>query len=111
MTTTGIVFRVHEALYHLPANVAMKVVAVPEVARLPGASPELLGVALVDGEMVPVIAIGDARSAMLVCSYLGERVGLVGMEVVSAGRVDRGEAKEFDVAGAVAKVREGRWAV
>jgi hypothetical protein len=68
-------------------------------------------VALVDGDIVPVITIGHARSAMIVCSYLGERLGLVGMEVVAAGPLETEETKPFDVASAVAKVGEGRWAV
>lgn len=109
--TGGVVFRTGESLCFLPATIAIKVTPVPDVARVPGSPRELLGVALVDGDMVPVIAVGTARTAMIVCSYLGERVGLVGMDVVAAGRVDTTEAKLFDVATEVAKLRVAPWAV
>lgn len=80
----GVVFRASGELYFLPASVAVKVVPVPEIARVPGAPAELEGVALVDGQIVPVVAASGAREridqagkapevrgAMLVCSYLG----------------------------------------
>jgi chemotaxis signal transduction protein len=106
----GVVFRTsQDALCFLPATIAIKVLAIPDLARVPGAPPDLLGVALVDGDMVPVVAIGHARSAMIVCSYLGERLGLVGMEIVTAGRIEAGEGKLFDVASVIAKLRDARW--
>jgi chemotaxis signal transduction protein len=70
--------------------------------------------------------------AMLVCVVLGEPVGLVGIEILETGRFEvvsvaapraPGEqaavtvrygtetARSFDVTGAIASVREGRWAV
>jgi hypothetical protein len=64
---------------------------------------------------------------MLVCSYLGDRVGLVGLEIVATGKfepaegtldLDPGgvlhegvEVPAFDVAAVVGRLREGRWAV
>lgn len=130
----GVLFRVGEALFFLPATVASKILPMPGVARVPGAPEELVGVALVEGEMVPVVAVGelDGRGAprttgttgerrradnrpMLVCNYHGERVGLVGLEVIATGRLeDRDDGKEaalFDVGAVVARLREGRWAV
>lgn len=145
----GVIFRVSSSgeLFFLPATIAMKVLPVPEMAHMPGGPIELRGVALVDGDMIAVLDAGDpiprsgrsepasepAGGAMLVCSFLGEKVGLVGIEVVATGRFDRagdvahpsgsssqdnvvkfdgGEvAKTFDVADIIARVREGRWAV
>jgi chemotaxis signal transduction protein len=121
----GIVFRAADHLHFLPASVAVKVMPVPAIARVPGAPRPLVGVALVDGETVPVIEIGPARGALLVISFLGERVGLVGAEVLATGRFEtttasvHGEhvvhegvvARLFDVAAVVAEVRAGRWAV
>lgn len=121
----GIVFRTGEDLWFLPASVASEVLPVPELARVPGAPPELLGVAVHGGEAIPVVAIGPSRSCLLVCSYLGERVGLVGLEVEATGRFPpppveslHGETVEwqgrrarlFDVSMVVANVCGDRWA-
>jgi chemotaxis signal transduction protein len=134
----GVVFRVADARYFLPATTASKVLPMPGVARVPGAPAALVGVALVEGEMVPVVDIGNvdtppSRRAvtaarprienrpMLVCTCLGERVGLVGLEVVATGlfetTADESVLHEglpaplFDVAAVVGRLRESRWAV
>lgn len=125
----GVVFRAGGALLFVPATVALRVAPRPEVARIPGAPAELCGVALVDGDMIPVVEVnavgareGGRGGAMLVCAVLGERVGLVGIEVVATGHFEAGEwpgdvrlgaetAEGFDVAALIARVREGRWAV
>ena len=136
--TGGVVFRVGEARYFLPAAVACKVLPMPDVARVPGAPTDLVGVALVDGETVPVVAIGelDRRGSrrppatsrpradnrpMLVCIVMGERVGLVGLEILATGFFATAEPAGvmhgdvavplFDVGAVVARLREGRWAV
>ena len=134
----GVVFRVAEHLYFLPATIAAKVLPMPGIARVPGAPPELVGVALVEGEMVPVVAIGDldARGSrrpppadrsradnrpILVCTYLGERVGLVGLVIVATGRFATSDGSSvehagvraalFDVGAVFSRLREHRWAV
>ncbi len=134
----GVVFRVAEELWFLPASIAVKVIPSPPSARIPGAPPELRGVALVDGDMIPVVDLGSGevpstnvgvrtctpteQAAMLVCTVLGERVGLVGADIVATGRFEPGgasgeinangeTARIFDVAAVIARVREGRWAV
>jgi hypothetical protein len=123
--SSGIVFRAGDELHYLPASVALKLLPPPEVARVPGAPPELLGVASVEGAMVPVVAIGEARGCLLVCTYLGERVGLIGLEVLATGRLspavgdalheqvvhDGERAFLFDLAAVVARFRQGSWAV
>jgi hypothetical protein len=110
----------------------------PGVARVPGAPADLVGVALVAGEMIPVVAVGelDGRGShrpsptsrpradnrpMLVCVVLGERVGLVGLEILATGFFPPAEPEGvihddarvplFDVGAVVARLREGRWAV
>ncbi|MDF2692971.1 MAG: hypothetical protein K0S65_1354 [Labilithrix sp.] len=135
----GVVFRVAGEPFFLPASIAIKVIPVPKIARVPGGPPELCGVALVDGNMIAVVDVLDEpvdrserggqrperAGAMLVCAVLGESVGLVGIEVVATGRFESGEragevrfsselnetARTFDVAAVIAGVREGRWAV
>lgn len=138
MTTHGgVMFRIGGELHFLPSSIALKVLPTPQMARVPGGPPELRGVALVDGDMIPIVEVertleedeapvsGPLRrppGAMLVCSILGERVGVVGIEVVASGRFDvdpgsgelrhgRESARTFDLGGVIAKVRESRWAV
>lgn len=122
----GVVFRASGELWFLPATIAIKVMPTPEIAPVPGGPRELRGVALVDGAMIPVVdviegAVGLASTAMLVCAVLGESVGIVGIDVLATGRfeaTDQGgvrhgdeNARLFDVAAVIARVREGRWAV
>ena len=134
----GVIFRIADARYFLPASVASKVLPMPRVARVPGAPADLVGVALVEGEMIPVVAIGelDARGSrrppstnrpradnrpMLVCDVLGERVGLVGLEILATGFFPPAEPEGvmhgdtavplFDVGAVVARLRQGRWVV
>lgn len=79
----GILFRVDGELYFLPASVALRVVPVPDVAPVPGAPREIVGVALVDGDILPVVNVAApqrspsrpplhapsrAVAAMLVCA-------------------------------------------
>ncbi|MDB4940566.1 MAG: hypothetical protein JWP97_100 [Labilithrix sp.] len=135
MVSGGVLFRVDGALHFLPATIATKVQPMPSVARVPGAPTILVGVALVDGEPIAVVTVADpdARGSrrpppaagaradnrpLLVCTYAGERVGLVGLEVVATGRFDEGAltvagetARAFDVGGVLARLREHRWAV
>jgi hypothetical protein len=133
----GVVFEVEGELCFLPAAIARKLLPAPRVARMPGAPASLRGVALVDGEMIPVVDLrserprehfrepeGESDGAMLVCSLLGESVGLVGLDVIATGFFGVGEsgqpyvtgragrsARLLDVAAVIARVREGRWAV
>jgi chemotaxis signal transduction protein len=136
--TGGVLFRVAEQLYFLPATIASKVLPMPVMARVPGAPAELVGVALVEGEMIPVVAIGDLERRgsrrpkatdrpradnrpMLVCTCLGERVGLVGLEIIATGRFDSAHPDQvshdgvtaalFDVGAVFSSLREGRRAV
>ncbi len=119
--------RVDGALQFVPASVALAITPRPEIARVPGAPQALLGAALHDGDVVPVIAIGSAdgqerRGTMLVCSYLGEKVALLGALVVSTGLfeadpvvadavcVDGETARALDLAALYARVQGEGWA-
>ena len=135
---SGILFRVDGALYFLPASIATKVLPMPNVARMAGAPALLVGIALVDGETLPVVAVTDlgARGSqrpppadgaradnrpLLVCTVSGEKVGLVGLSIVKTGRFETSDASavehegeiasSFDVAAVISRLREHRWAV
>jgi hypothetical protein len=97
----GIVLRVDGALRFVPAAVAVAVAPAPRVTAVPGAPPDLLGIAMHEGTIVPVLAIGAARSEMLVCRHAGELLGLVGGEALRSGRFtleggERGDALTLD---------------
>jgi hypothetical protein len=121
----GLVLRVDGALKFLPAAVALRVAPPPRVTPVPGAPAELVGVAMHEGAIVPVLAIGPTRGDMIVCEHEGELVGLVGGEVVGTGSFavlsdlpeavehDGQPAERLDVTAIYARVqssaRPGRW--
>jgi len=121
----GIVLRVGPSLFFLPASAAVRVAPNPRVTPVPGGSPDLVGVAMHEGTIVPVVSLGPARAEMVVCQHAGEAVGLVGANVVRTGVFDvPAEAPEnvdyegtsvppLDVAAVYARVqagaRPGRW--
>lgn len=131
----GVIFRVGAELCFLPAHIASKLLPVPRLARVPGAPPELVGLALVESETIAVVDVRPPISsnrpavpvrssdlgAMLVCTYLGERVGLVGIDIVATGNFETAPAESvvwqdqqahpFDLGAVITSLREGRWAV
>ena len=121
----GIVLRVAGVLRFVPAPVAMRVAPAPRLTSVPGAPAELVGIAVHEGAVVPVIAVGETRGDMVVCQHAGELVGIIGGDLVSTGMFDvapgrpdvvlvEGEpAEPLDIAVVYAKVqaatRPGRW--
>jgi CheW-like protein len=121
----GLLLRIDGALRFLPAEAALRVAPRPRVTPVPGAPPELVGVAMHEGVIVPVLAVGSAIGEMIVCRHAGELVGLLGAEIVRGGSFDvvtnlpetvdhEGQRVELlDVAGIYARVqssaRPGRW--
>jgi hypothetical protein len=122
----GVVLRVAGELRFLPASLALRVVRAPRVTPVPGAPPELVGIAVHEGAVVPVLAMGEARSDMVVCQHAGELVGVVGGHVMRTGlfdvapdqpdvvMVDGERVTPLDIATVYARVRAGvrpgRWA-
>jgi chemotaxis signal transduction protein len=103
----GLVLRVDGALVFVPAALAATVTQVGKITRVAGAPEEMLGIAMHEGQVVPVVAIGRARTTtMLVCSHMGEAIGLVGAEVVEAG-VTASEATPIDLAAIYARIQDG----
>ncbi len=117
----GLLVRVGGVLHFLPTSMVLAIAPAPSVSRVPGAPTDLLGVAAHEGAIVPVISIGDERGVMVVCSYGGERLGLVGATVVGAGLFERepeslgvsfsGEAaRPLDLSLLYTRVLGGAWA-
>jgi chemotaxis signal transduction protein len=105
----GLVLLVDGQRMFIPATVALKVARIPTITRVPGAPSELLGIALHEGAVVPIIALGPSRSAMVVCTFAGDKVGLVGGEVVETGLCDAIGTKVVDLAPTFAKIQAGGW--
>jgi hypothetical protein len=121
----GVVLLVDGELRFVAAPHAVRIAPAPRVTAVPGAPAELLGVAVYEGAVIPVIAVGGARAEMVVCQHAGELIGLVGGEVVGTGSfgaleerpdlvvVDEARARPLDVAALYARVqssaRAGRW--
>jgi chemotaxis signal transduction protein len=89
----GIVLRVDQALYFVPASAALRIAPAPRVTLVPGGPPDLVGIAMLEGTIVPVVSIGPARAEMVVCQHAGEPVGLIGAEVVRTGVFEVSEGR------------------
>jgi hypothetical protein len=85
----GLVVRGDDGLYFIPATVAKALVATPEVSPVPGAG---LGMALVSGEVVAVVPLGDAASALVLCDVDGELVAFSGLSPEASGFFEATEA-------------------
>jgi hypothetical protein len=84
----GVLLRVSEALVYVRAADAVRLAPIPSITRVPGAPEGLLGVALHEGEIFPVVSIGEDRQSMVVCAYAGSLLGVVGGSVVATGMFD-----------------------
>lgn len=134
----GVVFRRGAGRYFLPATTAVTILPLPSLTRVPGGPPELTGIALAFGEVLPVVDLSErsdvapttsrgirereatSTRAMLVCQHQGDRVAITGIDIVATGLFARaGETVRFegetlplfDVAAVVATLREDRWQV
>jgi hypothetical protein len=81
----GVLVRVGPDAHFIPASVAVHVAPAPLITPVPGSPSEFVGVALYEGAIVPVLAVGPARREMVVCRWAGELVGLVGGDAFEAG--------------------------
>ena len=84
----GVVLRVGSDFFFIPATTAVHVGPVPLVTAIPGAPPELVGVAMHEGTIVPVVSLGSGGAEMVVCQHAGELLGVIGAHVVQAGLFD-----------------------
>lgn len=115
----GVLLRIDGELRFLPGTTAVSVAPAPRLTMVPGAPPDLLGITVHEGTVLPVIAVGSERGQMVVCQHAGELIGLVGGEVVRTGRfevtterpdlvlLDGQRARTLDVAAAYARVQTG----
>jgi hypothetical protein len=79
---TGLLVRAGAEQGFVPATIAREVVPQPRQSSVAGTPLEM---AVVGGRIVPVIALGSAKSALLVCELDGELLGFSGLEVECVG--------------------------
>ncbi len=123
MTRGGVIVRHEGELRFLPASVVVRIAPCPPISRVPGAPKPLLGIAYTGGEIVPVISIGEGKTRLLVCRYLGEPVGLLGCEIVQTGTFESdpsaegaviaqgAPARSLDLAATFASLQGARWEI
>jgi hypothetical protein len=78
----GLVVRGGTGLHFIPAAVARGLVAAPVVSLVPGTE---IGMALVSGEVVAVLPLGEGGGGLIVCEVEGELVGFSGLRPEAAG--------------------------
>jgi hypothetical protein len=84
-TRSGIVVRAGGEFGFVPADVARQVVPLPTLSPVASAPLEM---AVVGGQIVPVVALGSPTGSLLVCEVDGETVGFSGLEVHRVGTFD-----------------------
>jgi len=81
-THAGVVVRLNGELRFLPAHAVRRFVSPPTISDVSGTG---LTMALVQGQVLAIIAAGVRGSALTVCEVAGELVGLLGPEPQEVG--------------------------
>jgi len=87
----GLLVRHGGKLVFLPASIARWLLPLPRLTKIPWDSAQM---ALVGGEVVAVLALGEPSGELLLCEYEGQAVALSGL---SAARVGFWPASESGV--------------
>jgi hypothetical protein len=82
MTHAGVVVRLNGELRFLPTQGLRRFVSPPPISDVSGTG---LGMALVQGQVLAIIAAGPRGSALTVCEVAGELLGLLGPEPQEVG--------------------------
>ena len=93
----GVIVQLGGELRFLPALAVRRFVPPPTLSDVSGSG---LTMALIDGHVLPVIAVGPRGAALTICEVAGEQVGLIGADPVDVGF--------FDADGAGVSFRGGR---
>ena len=82
LNRAGVVVRIAGELRFLVAQAVRRFVPPPPLSQVAGTD---LTMALVDGHVLAIIAVGPRGSALTVCEVAGELVGLLGVEPEAVG--------------------------
>ena len=88
MAVAGLLVRSRGALGFLPASIVRAIRLDAVVTPYPGTD---LGMSLVAGRVMPVLALGDEGRALIVCDVDGELVGLSGLDPIQSGFLEGDE--------------------
>jgi len=98
----------------IPANVARYLVPMPRLSRVPWDSAQM---ALVGGDVVAVVELGEPSGLLVLCEHSGHSVALSGLVADSVGfwpasgngvRVDDAEIPMLDLAAALVEFQAHR---
>lgn len=90
----GVVVRLDGELRFLSAEVVRRFVPLPLLSDVAGTG---LTMALVDGQVLAIIAAGARGAALTVCEVNGEQVGLIGADPEAVGFFEaEGDGVSFD---------------
>jgi hypothetical protein len=78
----GVIVKMADELRFLPAQAVRRFVPPPPLSDVSGTA---LTMALVDGQVLAIIAVGPRGAALTVCEVGGEQVGLIGADPVEVG--------------------------
>lgn len=81
----GVIVRVEGELRFLSAQSVRRFVPVPTISDVSGTG---LTMALIDGQVLAIVAVGPRGSALTVCDVGGELVGLLGADPEAVGFFD-----------------------
>jgi hypothetical protein len=110
----GLLVRRGSERLFIPASVARHLVPMPRLSRVPWDSVQM---ALVRGDVVAVVELGEPSGMLVMCEISGECVALSGLAAERAGfwpasgtgiRVDDTEVPELDLAAALARFQTQR---
>ncbi len=82
LNRAGVIVRLNGELRFLPSHSVRRFVPVPAISDVAGTG---LTMALVDGQVLAIIAVGPRGSALTVCEVGGELVGLLGADPEAVG--------------------------
>lgn len=85
LTRAGVVVRLNGEPRFLSAHSVRRFVPPPAISDVSGTG---LTMALIDGQVIAIIAVGARGSALTVCEVAGELVGLLGLEPIEVGFFD-----------------------
>ena len=110
----GLLVRLGSERLFIPANVARHLVPVPRLSRVPWDDAQM---ALVRGDVVAVVELGEPSGMLVMCEISGESVALSGLAAERAGfwpasgtgvRVGDAEVPELELAAALARFQTRR---
>lgn len=91
MTSAGLVAHRDGERTFLPTGAVRALVRLPKIEPLPRAPAGVLGYTLALGEVMLVIAVGSARSDLVVCDWFGESLGIAGLVPLRTGSFPEAE--------------------